>query len=55
MSNLRVEVEHAYGGDDNYHIVESTENNEDEVVAVVYGRPDIAYGMVQAVNLMRKM
>lgn len=55
MSDLRVEPEHAYGGETNYHIIDTDARGDEEVIAVVYARPDIAYGLVNAVNLTRKL
>jgi hypothetical protein len=50
MPQLRVEAEYGYGGDVNYHIIEFDDEHEDEVVAVVYGRQDIAEALVNAVH-----
>jgi len=55
MSDLRVEIEHAYGGGNNYHIVETDADGDEETVAVVYNRPDIAFGIVRALNVLEKM
>ena len=48
MPRLKIEPEYAYGGETNYQIVESNEGQEDEIVATVYGRRDIAEMLVHA-------
>jgi len=62
MPQLRVEADNGYDGTINYHIIEFAdeheEDHEEEVVATVYGRQDIAEALVDAVqafNALEKM
>jgi hypothetical protein len=52
MSQLKVEAEYGYGGEIHYQIIEFDDEHEEEVVATVYGRPDIAEALVDAVNAL---
>jgi hypothetical protein len=50
MPQLRIEAEYGYDGEINYHVIEFDDEHEEEVVAVVYGREDIAEALVNAVQ-----
>lgn len=59
---LRIEADNGYDGTINYHIIEFADEHDDEreeeVVATVYGRQDIAEALVDAVrafNVLEQM
>lgn len=52
---LRVETEYAYGGETNYQIIDTDEHGDEEVIAVVFARPELAHSLVNAANVLEKM